>query len=82
MLEGLRGATDWTTLMGRELRHRAFGAEDVAAGRGHGGFRLEIVETDDADEDWGKMAARKNKHSKGKENNSSGLEDLTRGLNI
>jgi hypothetical protein len=40
------------------------------------------AETDDADEDWGKMAARKNKHSKGKENNSSGLEDLTRGLNI
>ncbi|KAI4951257.1 hypothetical protein J4E91_003966 [Alternaria rosae] len=40
------------------------------------------AETDDADEDWGKMAARKNKQSKGKENNSSGLEDLTRGLNI
>jgi hypothetical protein len=35
----------------------------------------------DEDEDWGKMAARKNK-SKGKENQSSGIEDLTRGLNI
>jgi hypothetical protein len=35
------------------------------------------------DEDWGMMAARKNKFAgAGKENNSSGLEDLTRGLNI
>jgi hypothetical protein len=33
------------------------------------------------EEDWGRMAARKN-NSKGKENSSSGLEDLTRGLNI
>jgi hypothetical protein len=42
---------------------------------------MNAPQTDDADEDWGKMAARKNK-SKGKENNSSGLEDLTRGLDI
>jgi hypothetical protein len=35
------------------------------------------------DEDWGIMAARKKKFAgAGKENNSSGLEDLTRGLNI
>jgi hypothetical protein len=35
------------------------------------------------DEDWGMMAARKKKFAgAGKENNSSGLEDLTRGLNI
>jgi hypothetical protein len=33
------------------------------------------------DEDWSRMAARKNK-GKGKENQTSGLEDLTRGLNI
>jgi hypothetical protein len=39
-------------------------------------------ETDDAEEDWSKMAARKNKHSKGKENHTSGLEDLARSLNI
>lgn len=34
------------------------------------------------DEDWGKMAARKSKFMKGKENQGSGLEELTRGLNI
>jgi hypothetical protein len=50
--------------------------------KGSPGPQVSVAETDDADEDWGKMAARKNKQSKGKENNSSGLEDLTRGLNI
>lgn len=41
-----------------------------------------VGDNDDADEDWGKLAARKNKSGQGKENNSSGLEELTRGLNI
>ena len=40
------------------------------------------VEEKDDEEDWGSMAARKSKFGKGKENSSSGLEDLTRGLNI
>ncbi|KAF1942676.1 hypothetical protein EJ02DRAFT_159498 [Clathrospora elynae] len=45
--------------------------------------QINVRETnDDADEDWGMMAARKNKSAKGKENNASGLEQLTRGLNI
>jgi hypothetical protein len=39
------------------------------------------INVEEEDEDWSRMAARKNK-SKGKENQSSGLEDLTRGLNI
>ncbi|RYN40814.1 hypothetical protein AA0112_g2723 [Alternaria arborescens] len=49
--------------------------------KGSPGPQMNAPQTDDADEDWGKMAARKNR-SKGKENTSSGLEDLTRGLNI
>ena len=40
------------------------------------------VEEKEDEEDWGSMAARKSKFGKGKENSSSGLEDLTRGLNI
>lgn len=39
----------------------------------------------DDEEDWGSLAARRNKFStpaKGKENEANGLEDLTRGLNI
>lgn len=40
------------------------------------------VEEKDDEEDWGSMAARKSKFGKGKENSSSGLEDLTRGLEI
>lgn len=48
-----------------------------------GSPQITVRETDDADEDWGKLAARKNRFGgKGKENNSSGLEELTRGLNI
>lgn len=43
--------------------------------------QINIEEKDD-EEDWGSMAARKSKFGKGKENSSSGLEDLTRGLNI
>ena len=50
--------------------------------KGSPGPQMSVNENDDAEEDWGKMAARKNKHSKGKENNSLGLEDLTRGLKI
>lgn len=40
------------------------------------------VEEKDDEEDWGSMAARKSKFGKGKENDTSGLEDLTRGLNL
>ncbi|KAJ4984656.1 hypothetical protein SVAN01_09845 [Stagonosporopsis vannaccii] len=43
--------------------------------------QINIEEKDD-EEDWGSMAARKSKFGKGKENDSSGLEDLTRGLNL
>ncbi|KAI1553489.1 hypothetical protein PtrCC142_000229 [Pyrenophora tritici-repentis] len=50
--------------------------------KGSPGPQMTVNENDDAEEDWGKMAARKNKHAKGKENNSLGLEDLTRGLKI
>lgn len=44
-----------------------------------GSPQLNVMEDE---EDWGKMAARKSKFIKGKENNNSGLEELTRGLNI
>ncbi|KAH7391958.1 hypothetical protein BKA66DRAFT_568362 [Pyrenochaeta sp. MPI-SDFR-AT-0127] len=44
-----------------------------------GSPQLNVTEDE---EDWGKMAARKSKFAKGKENNDSGLEELTRGLNI
>ena len=41
------------------------------------------VEEKDDEEDWGSMAARKSRFiGKGKENANTGLEDLTRGLNI
>ncbi|CAA9962187.1 hypothetical protein PTMSG1_05564 [Pyrenophora teres f. maculata] len=50
--------------------------------KGSPGPQMTVNENDDAEEDWGKMAARKTKHSKGKENHSLGLEDLTRGLKI
>ena len=40
------------------------------------------LNTNEEDEDWGRMAARKSKFMKGKENQGSGLEELTRGLNI
>ncbi|KAF1845816.1 uncharacterized protein K460DRAFT_285287 [Cucurbitaria berberidis CBS 394.84] len=36
----------------------------------------------DEEEDWGKMAARKTTSAKGKENEGSGLEELTRGLRL
>ena len=46
--------------------------------------QISVQESDEVDEDWGKLAARKNKPvNKGKESSSnSGLEELTRGLNI
>lgn len=45
--------------------------------------QMTVRESDEVDEDWGKLAARKNKSTnKGKENSSSGLEELTRGLDI
>ncbi|KAH6612708.1 hypothetical protein C7974DRAFT_406185 [Boeremia exigua] len=40
------------------------------------------VEEKDDEEDWGSMAARKGKFGKGKDSTNSGLEDLTRGLNL
>lgn len=41
------------------------------------------VEEKEDEEDWGSLANRKSKFvGKGKENSTSGLEDLTRGLNI
>ncbi|KAF1832904.1 hypothetical protein BDW02DRAFT_501978 [Decorospora gaudefroyi] len=46
------------------------------------GPQMNVGDVDDADEDWSRMAARKNKNAKGKENQNLGLEDLTRGLNI
>jgi hypothetical protein len=50
--------------------------------KGSPGPQIDVGEADDADEAWSKMAARKNKNSKGKENQNSGLEDLTRGFHI
>ncbi|KAL6706924.1 hypothetical protein ACN47E_005067 [Coniothyrium glycines] len=47
-----------------------------------GSPQIHIRESDAEDEDWGSMAARKSQIAKGKENNGSGLEELTRGLNI
>lgn len=45
--------------------------------------QISVRESDEADEDWGKLAARKNKSAgKGKESSNNGLEELTRGLNI
>ncbi|KAI8935803.1 hypothetical protein NX059_007320 [Plenodomus lindquistii] len=46
--------------------------------------QISVRESDEPEEDWGKLAARKNKAAgKSKENdNGNGLEELTRGLNI
>ena len=50
-------------------------ANPQANGNGNGNAK-------DDDEDWSKMAARKSRMIKGKENNESELEKLTRGFNI
>jgi hypothetical protein len=47
-----------------------------------GSPQINVRETDPDDEDWGSMAARKSQIVQGKQTNGSGLEELTRGLNI
>ena len=77
----MSNGTSMTLQVGGGANQSRAGAIKGILKKGSPGPQVSVAEVDEGDEDWGKMAAKKNK-SRGKENNSSGLEDLTRGLNI
>ncbi len=67
---------------GTSMTLQASGANQNKPGVIKGILKKVTPQSNDDDEDWSKMAARKNRAAKGKENNASDLEELTRGLNL